>query len=172
MEHLLVITEDILQRMLDTEGITSSGWLPATAQAQHAAQFNSASVSGGSVAGSIAPSVAGSVAASRRSSVQPPEWVADSSLFPSPFQTSLTDLGSRHVLSDPPHSMMNLQLWQKPNLVRNHSDSFHHSPQLLQHHAVIPRTNSDVIAHPKPVPVGQFNGHRHGRVQWNLGSEG
>lgn len=65
MEHLLVITEDILQRMLDTEGITSSGWLPATAQAQHAAQFNSVSVSGGSVAGSVP--------ASRRSSVQPPE---------------------------------------------------------------------------------------------------
>jgi hypothetical protein len=37
VEHLLVITEDILQRLLDTEGITSSGWLPATAQAQHAA---------------------------------------------------------------------------------------------------------------------------------------
>lgn len=71
IEHLLVITEDIIQRLLDTEGITSSGWLPATAQAQHAAQFNVVSVS--SVSGSANPSVAGSVPASRRSSVQPPE---------------------------------------------------------------------------------------------------
>ena len=73
VEHLLVITEDILQRLLDTEGITSSGWLPATAQAQHAAIFNAASATGGSVAGSVNPSIAGSVPASRRSSVQPPE---------------------------------------------------------------------------------------------------
>lgn len=68
-EHLLVITEDILQRLIDTEGITSSGWLPATAQAQHAATYSV----NGSVAGSVQPSIAGSVPASRRSSVQPPE---------------------------------------------------------------------------------------------------
>ncbi|KAH8728991.1 hypothetical protein GQ44DRAFT_737176 [Phaeosphaeriaceae sp. PMI808] len=47
MEHLLVITEDILQRLLDTEGITSSGWLPATPQAQHAATYTAASIGGG-----------------------------------------------------------------------------------------------------------------------------
>ncbi|KAJ4370934.1 hypothetical protein N0V86_008628 [Didymella sp. IMI 355093] len=65
-EHLLVITEDLLQRLMDTEGITSSGWLPGTPQSQHAAIYNAASVSG---------SVAGSVPASRRSSVAPHESV-------------------------------------------------------------------------------------------------
>lgn len=78
MEHLLIITEDILARLLDAEGITSCGWLPATAQAQHAATYNAASVatantSSGSVPTSVAPSVVGSVPASRRSSVQPLE---------------------------------------------------------------------------------------------------
>jgi len=72
VEHLLVITEAILQDLVNAEGITSSGWLPATPQAQHAAQFNAASV-GGSVAGSVMPSVAGSVPTSQRSSVQPAE---------------------------------------------------------------------------------------------------
>lgn len=43
LEHLLVIQEDIMQRLMDREGITSSGWLPATAQAQHAREFNSMS---------------------------------------------------------------------------------------------------------------------------------
>ncbi|KAI8938410.1 hypothetical protein NX059_004305 [Plenodomus lindquistii] len=69
LEHLLVITEDILQRLLDAEGITSSGWLPATAQAQHAAAYNAASVGGSTVN----ESVAGSMPASRRSSVAPQE---------------------------------------------------------------------------------------------------
>lgn len=32
VEHLLVITEDLMQRLIDAEGITSSGWLPATPQ--------------------------------------------------------------------------------------------------------------------------------------------
>ncbi len=36
VEHLLVITEDLLQRLFDAEGITSSGWLPATPQVMHA----------------------------------------------------------------------------------------------------------------------------------------
>ncbi|KAL5113855.1 hypothetical protein ACEQ8H_008275 [Pleosporales sp. CAS-2024a] len=71
VEHLLIITEDILHRMVDAEGITSSGWLPATAQAQHAATYNMSSVTGSStVAGG---SVAGSVPGSRRSSVAPQE---------------------------------------------------------------------------------------------------
>lgn len=65
-EHLLVVTEDLLQRLMDAEGITSSGWLPATPQSQHAATYNAASVSG---------SVAGSGPASRRSSVAPQESV-------------------------------------------------------------------------------------------------
>ncbi|KAL5388231.1 hypothetical protein DPSP01_003219 [Paraphaeosphaeria sporulosa] len=43
LEHLLVIQEDLMQRLMDREGITSSGWLPATAQAQHARVFNSMS---------------------------------------------------------------------------------------------------------------------------------
>jgi hypothetical protein len=65
-EHLLAITEDLLQRLMDAEGIASSGWLPATPQSQHAAAYNAASVSG---------SVVGSVPASRRSSVAPQESV-------------------------------------------------------------------------------------------------
>lgn len=60
MEHLLVITEDLLFRLIEQEGISSSGWLPATAQAQHAATYSAAS-----------GSVAGSVLDSRRSSVAP-----------------------------------------------------------------------------------------------------
>jgi hypothetical protein len=93
VEHLLVITEDIVQRLLDTEGITSSGRLPATAQAQHAAQFNAASVSGGSIAGSVVPtpsiaSFAGSGPASRRSSIQPSEYVRS------------RDISTGHIISD------------------------------------------------------------------------
>lgn len=70
VEHLLVITEDILHRMLESEGITSSGWLPATAQAQHAATY---SMAGGSTV--AAASVAGSVHGSQRGSVGPSERV-------------------------------------------------------------------------------------------------
>lgn len=69
LEHLLVITEDLLQRLIDAEGITSSGWLPATPQSQHAATYSIASASGSTVNGSVA----GSVPASRRSSVAPQE---------------------------------------------------------------------------------------------------
>jgi hypothetical protein len=37
----------------------------------------------------------------------------------------------------------------------------------------MPRTSSDVIQQPKPLPVGPFQGPPgRGRVQWNLGSEG
>jgi len=43
LEHLLVIQEDIMQRLMDREGITSNGWLPMTAQAQHARNFGSMS---------------------------------------------------------------------------------------------------------------------------------
>lgn len=63
-EHLLVITEDLLQRLMDAEGISSSGWLAATPQSQHAATYSAPSVSG---------SVASSIPASRRSSVAPQE---------------------------------------------------------------------------------------------------
>ncbi|KAF2797337.1 hypothetical protein K505DRAFT_298625 [Melanomma pulvis-pyrius CBS 109.77] len=140
VEHLLVITEAILQDLVNAEGITSSGWLPATPQAQHAAQFNAASVSG-SVAGSVMPSVAGSAMPSVAGSV--------------PI--------CRHM-HEPHHQSM--QLFQ-PTLHRNNSDILYQTPKPNQ---LMPRTNSDVIA-PKPVPVGQFIGHRQGRVQWNLGSE-
>jgi hypothetical protein len=78
VEHLLVITEDILYRLIESEGITSCGWLPATAAAQHAATYSIASVSGGSTAGGSVVggnggSGTGSVQTSRRSSVAPPE---------------------------------------------------------------------------------------------------
>jgi hypothetical protein len=72
VEHLLVITEDILQRLLESEGITSSGWLPATAQAQHAATYSVSSMAGGSTVGANS-SAAGSVQNSRRGSVAPQE---------------------------------------------------------------------------------------------------
>lgn len=69
VEHLLVITEDILYNLITQEGITSSGWLPATAQAQHAATYSmvlpSAAVANGSVTASQLDS--------RRSSVAPVE---------------------------------------------------------------------------------------------------
>jgi hypothetical protein len=57
--------------MLDVEGITSSGWLPVTAQAQHAATYSVCSGAGGSTV--AAGSVTGSVTGSRRSSVAPQE---------------------------------------------------------------------------------------------------
>jgi hypothetical protein len=44
VEHLLVITEDILQRLMEREGIASSGWLPATPQSQHAAAYSHGSM--------------------------------------------------------------------------------------------------------------------------------
>ncbi|KAF2684380.1 hypothetical protein K458DRAFT_366736 [Lentithecium fluviatile CBS 122367] len=44
VEHLLVITEDILHRLMDKEGIASSGWLPATPQSQHAASYSHGSM--------------------------------------------------------------------------------------------------------------------------------
>ncbi|CAN9079179.1 unnamed protein product [Alternaria alternata] len=69
LKHLLVITEDLLQRLMDAEGITSSGWLPATPQSHHAAVFGSAA---GSIAGGNS-SVASSVQPSRRGSAQPQE---------------------------------------------------------------------------------------------------
>lgn len=67
-DHLLVITEDLLNRLMDTESITSSGWLPATPQSQHAATYNVANVNT-----SLPGSVIGSVPTSGRSSVTPQE---------------------------------------------------------------------------------------------------
>lgn len=71
VEHLLVITEDILQRLIDAEGISSNGWLPNTAAAQQAAL--SASMNAFGMGGSLPGSAGGSVQTSRRSSVQPPD---------------------------------------------------------------------------------------------------
>ncbi|KAF2704275.1 hypothetical protein K504DRAFT_485304 [Pleomassaria siparia CBS 279.74] len=136
-EHLLVITESILQDLISAEGITSSGWLPTTPQSQHAAQYNAASMSGGSVAGRSVPT-------SRKSSVQPIEH-----------------------MHDPHHHHQSTQLYN-PTLHRNNSDVPFQPPKQNQ---LMHRNNSDLIAAPMPVPLGQFNGHRHGRVQWNLGSE-
>jgi hypothetical protein len=84
-EHLLVITEDLLHRLMDVEGITSSGWLPATPQSQHAATYSVASVSG---------SVAGSMPASRRSSATPQESDKTTLLIVS---TVLTHLQYHHA---------------------------------------------------------------------------
>jgi hypothetical protein len=74
-DHLLVITEDLLHRLMETESITSSGWLPATPQSQHAATYNAANINAsfaGSVTGSSS-AAAGSVPTSGRSSVTPQE---------------------------------------------------------------------------------------------------
>ncbi|KAF2877527.1 hypothetical protein BDV95DRAFT_151058 [Massariosphaeria phaeospora] len=147
VEHLLVITEDIIQRLVDAEGITSSGWLPATPQSQHAAAYN-ASVAGSVMGGSTVPSLAGSVLASQRSSVQPSEHMHDHS----PHYSNLSGL---HMA---------------PGLIRNNSDLLYQTSS--QPSPLIPRHNSDLIQQPKPLPVGQFHSPRNGRVQWNLGSEG
>ncbi|KAF2729984.1 hypothetical protein EJ04DRAFT_587393 [Polyplosphaeria fusca] len=137
MEHLLVITEDVMQRLIDKEGVTSSGWLPATPQVQHAINY-AASVCG--------ESAVGSVVGSRRGSVQP--------------------IDGLHVS---PH-YSGVEGFQKPGLVRNNSD--HHMHQPRESPAVIPRTNSEIMLAPKPVPVGRFPGGQPGRMQWHLGSEG
>ncbi|KAH7063961.1 hypothetical protein BKA63DRAFT_538110 [Paraphoma chrysanthemicola] len=149
VEHLLVITEDILQRMIDAEGITSSGWLPATAQAQHAATY---SVNGGSVTGSVT----GSVQDSRRSSVAPQE--AGSVCF----------INDHHS----PHSQHHIQNSQS---MRGNSETSFSFQQITPqpHVQSIQRTASDVIKQPQPVPVGHAaaRGLASGRVAWRLGSE-
>ncbi|KAF2111141.1 hypothetical protein BDV96DRAFT_187394 [Lophiotrema nucula] len=162
VEHLLVITEDLLERLISTEGITSSGWLPATQQAAHAATYGRSSVAEGSIAGSVTlPSVPGSVVGSRRGSVQPLEH----------YNHIVSPLSMHSASSHPPHHANAVELYQKPPLARTSSDSMHQPPQ--QNMLTIPRTNSDIIQQPKPVPAGRFPGGQHGgRVQWNLGSEG
>lgn len=196
MEHLLVITEDILARLLDAEGITSSGWLPATSQAAHAAAYNAASLaaastSSGSVPTSVAPSVAESVSASRRSSVQPldsygAELSHASSHGHNPGHGYHHHQHNQHAAqpqapvpmssNSTPLNPLAMQIYQGPPLLRNNSES--HIPMLPPSNTVIPRTNSDFIAQPRPVPVGQYQplgqqGQRHpsGKVQWNLGPE-
>ncbi|KAF1361134.1 hypothetical protein EJ07DRAFT_112317 [Lizonia empirigonia] len=153
-EHLLVITEDLLQRLLDTEGISSSGWLPATPQSQHAATYNAASVSG---------SLAGSVPASRRSSVAPQEMVMAP---PERFVNDFHSPYSSHHIQGPPMGA------NAPQLVRGNSDTAFGNTTPQPPPQIIPRTSSDVvIQQPKPLQAGQYLGPRHGRVQWNLGSE-
>ncbi|KAF2125002.1 hypothetical protein P153DRAFT_379085 [Dothidotthia symphoricarpi CBS 119687] len=108
LEHLLVITEDLLQRLMDAEGIT----------------------------------------------------IYDS-------------LSSDRLIKDlhSPAAGQHMQYFQHPQFLRGHSDSssaYMNPPAPMQ---LIPRTSSDVIQQPKPMPVGQSYG-KLGRVQWNLGSEG
>ncbi|KAL6710953.1 hypothetical protein ACN47E_006828 [Coniothyrium glycines] len=166
MEHLLVITEDLIQRLMDTEGITSSGWLPATPQAQHAATYSVASVTGSTFNGSVA----GSVPPSRRSSVAPQDLLLDHAHSSPISQTqSINNHTSpythhhhhHHAAPKPP----------KPPFTRGNSDTAFPVMAAQPHGQVIARTASDVIQQPQPMPVGQFQGNRHGRVQWNLGSE-
>ncbi|KAH7072340.1 hypothetical protein FB567DRAFT_611728 [Paraphoma chrysanthemicola] len=145
VEHLLVITEDILQRMLDAEGIISIGWLPATAQAQHAATY---SVNGGSATGSVQDS--------RRSSVAPQE------------------AGPVGFINDhySPHSQHHIQ---NPQSMRGNSETSFNFQQITPqpHVQSMQRTASDVIKQPQPVPVGHAatRGLASGRVAWRLGSE-
>ncbi|KAI4707202.1 hypothetical protein J4E89_008141 [Alternaria sp. Ai002NY15] len=176
MEHLLVITEDLLQRLMDAEGITSSGWLPATPQSHHAAMYGSApgsAAGGGSVASSVQPS--------RRGSAQPqdllidyaqgsPQLMQQSPQFSPPAQSMPSQTPFVNDFNTPwsPHHI------QKPKLPRGSSDTVFHTTANTPKPVVqtIPRTNSDIIQQPKPVPIGQFQGPGRGRVQWNLGSEG
>ncbi|KAF1913217.1 hypothetical protein BDU57DRAFT_457578 [Ampelomyces quisqualis] len=169
VEHLLVISEDILHRMLESEGITSSGWLPATAQAQHAATYG---MSGGStVAGG---SVAGSVQGSRRSSVAPQDVLSDD--CKTTDSLSLVRFMPAGFINDhhSPHSHHHIQTSQ---LGRGNSDtSFNFDRTTPQPHVqVLQRTNSDVIHQPKPVTVPMCTmpgkGAAGGRVAWKLGSE-
>ncbi|UPX20846.1 uncharacterized protein EKO05_0011063 [Ascochyta rabiei] len=153
-EHLLVITEDLLHRLMDTEGITSSGWLPSTPQSQHAATYHAASVSG---------SAAGSVSASRRSSATPQEMIMPP---PERFANVLHTPHSSHHIPRPPMGA------NVPALVRGNSDTAFGSNTPHLPPQVIPRTASDVmIQQPQPVQAGQYTGPRYGRVQWKLGSE-
>ncbi|OAL47797.1 hypothetical protein IQ07DRAFT_571347 [Pyrenochaeta sp. DS3sAY3a] len=161
VEHLLVITEDLMQRLIDAEGITSSGWLPATPQAQHAATYSIASITGSTVNGSVASSVP----ASRRSSVAPQDLVADRLIEHNPQHPHHHYLINDHSAPNSSHHI------QQSQFVRGNSDTSFPSMAAQTAQQGIPRTTSEVLQ-PKPVSVGQFQGSRHGRVQWNLGSEG
>ncbi|RYN45340.1 hypothetical protein AA0114_g9186 [Alternaria tenuissima] len=177
LEHLLVITEDLLQRLMDAEGITSSGWLPAMPQSHHAAMFGSAA---GSIAGGNS-SVASSVQPSRRGSAQPhdllidytqgsPQLVQQSPQFPPPPNSAPSQTPFVNDFNTP-YSHHHIQ---KPKLPRGSSDTAFQTATSPPKAFVqtVPRTNSDIIQQPKPMPVGQFQGPGRGRVQWNLGSEG
>ena len=77
---------------------------------------------------------------------------------------------------NPPHSTHHIQRppmgTNAPPLVRGNSDTAFGIVTPQPPSQLIPRTNSDVlIQQPKPVQAGQYTGQRHGRVQWNLGSE-
>ncbi|OCK82066.1 hypothetical protein K432DRAFT_415621 [Lepidopterella palustris CBS 459.81] len=136
IDHLLIITEDILQRMFDAQGIESSGWLPLSAP--------------GAVAASAMGNAMGSAIGSRRGSVQPVEVYAKGFTIsvPVPYPT--------------PRNASDIQ--QSLPLGRTSSD-------LMYVAQVVPRTNSEVIQQPKPLPIGRQGGPRK-TMQWNLGSEG
>ncbi|CAN9136644.1 unnamed protein product [Alternaria alternata] len=168
---------DLLQRLMDAEGITSSGWLPATPQSHHAAMFGSAA---GSIAGGNS-SVASSVQPSRRGSAQPqdllidytqgsPQLVQQSPQFPPPPNSAPSQTPFVNDFNTP-YSHHHIQ---KPKLPRGSSDTAFQTATSPPKAFVqtVPRTNSDIIQQPKPMPVGQFQGPGRGRVQWNLGSEG
>ncbi|KNG52157.1 arm repeat-containing protein [Stemphylium lycopersici] len=181
LEHLLVITEDLLQRLMDAEGITSSGWLPCTPQSHHAALYGSAYGSApGSTAGGTGPgSVASSVQASRRGSAQPQDLLIDyahgspqsmqSPQLPPPLHAAPSQTPFINDFNTPwSHHYI-----QKPKLPRGSSDTtFQTNSTPKPVIQSIPRTSSDIIQQPKPLPVGQSHGPGRGRVQWNLGSEG
>ncbi|KAF1832548.1 hypothetical protein BDW02DRAFT_554558 [Decorospora gaudefroyi] len=177
MEHLLVITEDLIQRLMDAEGITSSGWLPATPQSHHAATYSSAA---GSVGGNGNGSVASSVPASRRGSAQPQDLLIDYAHgSPQSMQSPQFAPTPQSAHSQPPfiindfNSPYSHHHMQKPKLPRGSSDTTFANTTPKPVMQPMPRTNSDVIQQPKPLPVGQFPGPSgRGRVQWNLGSEG
>lgn len=176
LEHLLVITEDLLQRLMDFEGITSNGWLPATPQSQHAAMYGSAC--GSTVGGTGSGSMTSSVQTSRRGSAQPQDVFPDHAhgspqstqlpqqlQHPLPVPSQLPFVNDFNAPSSPHHI-------QKPRLPRGGSETSFPTSTPKPMAQTIARTNSDVIQHPKPVPVGQLAVPGRGRVQWNLGSEG
>lgn len=159
VDHLLVITEDILQHMMDAQGIESCGWLPLSAPGAAAANSIAAATS---VVGSVAGSVAGSLPGSRRGSVQPQMMMmglgAQMQLATGGMAPSSRPSGSPNETYTIPPGMA---------LVRRSSD---HAYQQNQPGAIVQRTNSDIIHQPKPVPVGRAGASR-GAVRWDMGSE-
>ncbi|KAF2805698.1 uncharacterized protein BDZ99DRAFT_540327 [Mytilinidion resinicola] len=184
IEHLLVITEDLLARMVDAQGIESCGWLPLSAPGAAAANSIAAANSAAGSGSTVASSLAGSLPGSRRGSVQPQQMQM---MTPVPgmggmggvgLMSSPMTLGPRNGESPPEGYGISPGM----ALVRRSSDqamrragdpsaqpgqwkrSNGELAQQQQVGAVMPRTKSDIILQPKPVPGGRG-------VRWDMGSE-
>jgi hypothetical protein len=99
-----------------------------------------------------------------------PQLLQQSPQFPTPPHSAPSQIPFVNDFNTPwsPHHI------QKPKLPRGSSDTVYQTTASTPKPLVqtIPRTNSDIIQQPKPMPIGQSQGPGRGRVQWNLGSEG